>query len=283
MYTSEFNENLCTCFLHKTVFAGLERYNTSAVPTVQESLNISEPPTSAEILTELDSNADDNSESDDSSDESEEYHSFDSDSESEASLEHPTEEERAQEHEAREAEKQRVLEAAGLIVKKDQGARPPRPPRRRSVRKRRAPPSAPSKASTSQTRFEDKELPETPEASFTPATETVLHIDDAFERYEAYLKNKDNRTSMASTISSPPSTPAPSLSIKTNVSQDSENKVYSHLMNFLGRKTPVQEEKPRLQISAPMSLAREGSKQDDSTGAQFGTVRSGASVYSILV
>lgn len=215
-------------------------------------------------------------ESDDSDEDSsdEEYHSFESDSDSETSPEHLTEAEKRQEHEARELERQRVLEAAGLILKKEQGGPPPRPPRRRSAKKRRTPPQTPHRQQSLVSLSIEKTLPATPEPEASSNRDSVLHVDDAFDRYEAYLKNKDKRVSVSSFDSAPlsPGLP-PTMSPVT--SKESEGKSHLNIFNFLGRKTPVTEtDKPRLQISAPIPISSSnsvGSPSRDNSPA-FGSV-----------
>jgi hypothetical protein len=67
---------------------------------------------------------------------------------------------------ARENERQRVLEAAGLIVNEDVKP-PPRLERARSARKRRPPPAAPQRSSIISTSAA-KDLPPVPELDFSP-------------------------------------------------------------------------------------------------------------------
>lgn len=202
---------------------------------------------------------DDISDSEDSSDE--EYHSFESDSESEEKPQQQSEDEKRKEHEARALERERVLAAAGLIVKKEHGRPPPaRPSRRKSVRKRRPPPETPKHQGgdrPGKSRRSEKDLPATPETvePYSPAVEPIMHVDDAFERYETYRKTKDYRMSVSSIDSlthfQSPVSPPPTLT--PSVSRESESRGHSALFNFLGRKTPGSDtEKPRLQISAPI-------------------------------
>ncbi|KAF7298359.1 Actin cytoskeleton-regulatory complex protein [Mycena kentingensis (nom. inval.)] len=148
--------------------------------------------------------------------------------------------------EAREHERQRVLEAAGLIVKKAEDGEvkpPPRPARRRSkdteagagegTSRRRPPPATPkadrsSVVSTSST--SGKELPPLPEAQT---------LDDAYDRYESF-RGHHARLSVASIETNPPpASPSTSLAMSPSTSSASEGgRSYSHLLNFLGRKTP---------------------------------------------
>lgn len=258
----------------------------------------------------------------------EEYHSFSSsDEENDAS----THDRDGKEHEARELERQRVLEAAGLLVvnvRPEHGdadehehdahrTPPPRPPRRRSTRRRRrTPPQTPSTnnapdaimlanaharsnsnaranidvdtdlrtanrssiASVSSDR--DKELPLPP-----PTPASVLHVDDAFERYEAYRQSKNWRMSMSSIDTGPPSPGLgpPPASLSATPSRDGRDggeqrqsqSSHSHIFNFLTRsKTPTHEpERPRLQISAPILSTKQSSEDLSRPGSpSFGSV-----------
>lgn len=215
-------------------------------------------------------------ESDDSDSDSsdEEYHSFESDSDSETSPEHLTEAEKRQEHEARELERQRVLEAAGLILKKEQGGPPPRPPRRRSTHKRRTPPQTPRRQQSTVSLSVEKNLPATPEPEASSTRDSVLHVDDAFDRYETYLKNKENRLSVSS-FDSGPISPGLPPAMSPVLSKEGEAKGHLNIFNFLGRKTPVTEtDKPRLQISAPIPISSNNSVASPSrdNSPAFGSV-----------
>ncbi|KAF7972256.1 hypothetical protein HWV62_18572 [Athelia sp. TMB] len=170
--------------------------------------------------------------------------------------------------EAREKERQRVLEAAGLIVTQADKP-PPRLERVRSARQRRPAPAAPqrnSAASVSTT--STKELPSVPERVSSPVDST--RVDDAFDRYEAFKHTQgapaNNRLSVASSFETAPSTPAeasPAVSLAPSTS--GEHRPYSNLLHFLGRKTPANETSDRkLTISGPImdspgSPARENS------------------------
>ncbi|TDL18518.1 hypothetical protein BD410DRAFT_497704 [Rickenella mellea] len=192
---------------------------------------------------------------DDSSDD--EYLSFESESENEKVVHKQSEEDRARERETRALERQRVLEAAGLIVKDDQQALSRKPTRTKSIRSYRPPPEAPKRTSIVSD-VSTKDLPPTPEPEPQSAVDSVMRVDDAFERYEAFRLFKDNRLSVSSfdtTPSSPPSNrdshSAPSL--QSTPSRDSESRTYSLLQNWLGRRTPAQDaERPRSHISTPM-------------------------------
>ncbi|KAK0227784.1 hypothetical protein IW262DRAFT_1445704 [Armillaria fumosa] len=142
------------------------------------------------------------------------------------------------EREAREHERQLVLEAAGLIVKQDMKP-PPRPPRKPKSGKRRPPPLAPERLSSNTSASSLKGLPPVPPTE----SETSAHLNDAFDRYEAF------RMSVASSMdSAPPSSPTLST-VSQSPSKEGESR-YSSIMHFLGRKTPEAEK--RLVISAPI-------------------------------
>lgn len=240
----------------------------------------------------------------------EEYHSFDSseyDSENENNDgTHDPVGDGRKEHEARELERQRVLEAAGLLVVQpehaqereqeqddatENGARansrpstpPPRPPRRRSTRRRRrTPPQTPGTNNADANRLsivsvssdKEKELPQPP----TPGS--VLHVDDAFERYEAYRQSKNWRMSISSIDTGPPSPGLGSAAISATPSRDGGEQRHlqsghSHIFNFLTRsKTPTHEpERPRLQISAPILNTRHSMESIQRPGSpSFGSV-----------
>ncbi|KAG9017136.1 hypothetical protein FRB90_001611 [Tulasnella sp. 427] len=172
---------------------------------------------------------------------------------------------RKAEAEARALERQRVLEAAGLIIKPADAGAPPRP-----TRKHRPAPSVPHRAPktipepTSGNRFE-RDLPETPKEE-----EPVMRLEDAYDRYEAFRRRQQeppasgNRLSIVSTsslesspvVSSPTGTvfsiQAPSLaqSTSSSASEMARHGASAFLHSFLGRKTPVPDKKT-LTISAP--------------------------------
>ncbi|THV00744.1 hypothetical protein K435DRAFT_750939 [Dendrothele bispora CBS 962.96] len=180
-----------------------------------------------------DTDSDTEPETDSSSD----FFSFE-DSESEADDEPESKEDKL----AREHERQMVLQAAGLIVKQDKKP-PPRPIRRKS--KRRPPPAAPQRASIGST----KELPALPEPD---PVDHITHLNDAFDRYEAFKMSQQDshRLSVAST-DVPPS---PTVSMMTqSTSKESEGgRSYSSILGFLGRKTPNEGERRTLTISGPI-------------------------------
>jgi actin cytoskeleton-regulatory complex protein PAN1 len=200
-----------------------------------------------------------------------EYHSF-SDSDMEDDETTMTEDERKLEREVRAVERQLVLEAAGIIVKKDSTGRPPRIQRRRTIagvqpKHRPAPAPPPPPTSTQQADLGELDR-------HTGAQE---HLDDAYERYEAF-KQQSSRLSMSSIdqpLSLPPASPGPgsgSFSLtpaqsheslsdkersKENVSSTviSSSSYGSRISHFLGRsRTPMQERDTRLMptISAPI-------------------------------
>lgn len=190
-----------------------------------------------------------------------EYHSF-SDSDSEDDETALTEEERKLEREVRTVERQLVLEAAGIIVKKDSTGPPPRIQRRRTavVRPKHRPAPAPPLVPTSTQRADLGELDR--------PTRVQEHLDDAYERYEAF-KQQSSRLSISSIDQLSPLPPAsPSLASaqsheslsdkersKENVSSTSSSSYGSRISHFLGRsRTPIQERETRVMstISAPI-------------------------------
>lgn len=218
------------------------------------------------------------SEDEDLSDDDEEYHSFESDTPSEESDEERelTEEEKRREHKARALERQRVMEAAGLIIKAAQGSAPPRP-----LRRRRTPPQTPQRQSICSI-TSNKDLPPTPEPETPSHVEPVLHVDDAFERYENFRKTKDYRLSVSSFDTGPPPSPvtsvlSPSLSAANSTSKEGDSRPHS-IFGFLGRsRTPGSDtDRPRLQISAPIPLVSGNGNADAATPREsspaFGSV-----------
>ncbi|THH02546.1 hypothetical protein EW145_g6732 [Phellinidium pouzarii] len=207
-----------------------------------------------------------------------EYHSFEtSEFESEIgnSEKHSANAENMKkDHQARELERQRVLEAAGLLAKKDNTDDPPSPrlARRRSARRRRTPPETPNRASIASMSSE-RDLPLTPVS--------VLHVDDAFERYEAYRQSKNYRLSMSSIDTGPPSPGLPpSLSATPSREGEGRSNTHSHIFNFLSRsKTPVHDsERPRLQISGPIAIPN----SNTDSPSRIGSPAFGSSWASLL-
>lgn len=183
--------------------------------------------------------------------------------------------------EAREKERQRVLEAAGLIVNEDVKP-PPRLERARSARKRRPPPAAPQRSSVISNSSASKDLPPVPEPEPSPTVDHFTRVDDAFDRYETFKQQaqqtpNSNRLSVASSFEtaqsslggSPAVSQAPSTS---GLSKDGEGRSYSHLLNFLGRKTPGSDgpEKRTLTISAPILNNPDSPSRENSPA--FGSV-----------
>ncbi|TCD66409.1 hypothetical protein EIP91_001400 [Steccherinum ochraceum] len=196
----------------------------------------------------------------DSEDDEDDYDTADESMDSDDELDEMTEEQRKAEREVRAVERQRVLEAAGLIIKSksDNRRKPPaRPIRSRSFRKRRAPPAIPLSASVSHDAASTKELPTLPPE---PEAEPSFRLDDAYERYEAYKKSNANMnrlstasldTDLSQGSPQPPSTVPQSPALSTS---ESESLTHS-LLHFFGRsRTPgiEGEGKARPIISAPI-------------------------------
>lgn len=210
-------------------------------------------------------------ESDD--DESSEYQSFESDEDED---ELRSQEEIQKDREMRARERQRVLEAAGLIVKDEKGSKPPRPARSKSLRGHRPPPGVPNRQSIASTASLDKGLPSRPLST----TDSILRVDDAFERYEAFKQAKERRFSVTSSIDNPPPSPTSTYTSSTlspSVSKDGDSRFTHSFFHFLSRRTPsVDPDKPRLQISAPIigsSTRGESPNRENGTNSPaFGTV-----------
>ncbi|EGO21969.1 hypothetical protein SERLADRAFT_417338 [Serpula lacrymans var. lacrymans S7.9] len=152
--------------------------------------------------------------------------------------------------EARETERQKVLEAAGLIVNQDVKP-PPGVLRSRSARRPRPAPATPQRASIV-SNSSTKELPS------LPSVDPSRHLNDAFDRYETFKKTHgsiNSRMSVSSidtTPSSPPKSPA--ISVAPSLQRDGESRA-SHFLNFLGRShTPATDNDKRTIpiISAPI-------------------------------
>lgn len=256
----------------------------------------------------------------------EEYHSFESDTDGDGDEHGTGSKSRSEEakgkkrdYEAREMERQRVLEAAGLFVKashanlrnhivvtngksKEDATRSSgdtagdfkdeddeylaeQPKARRRRRAAPAPPETPKRLSVA-SYLSEKELPQTPASIMT----SLGHIDDAFERYEAYRQSRNYRLSMSSIETGPPSPghPPPSISATpsrdANTSSSSINASGSHshslssasnIFGFLTRsKTPTSDtDKPRLQISGPITSSSSSTigTEGGVEGAAFGS------------
>lgn len=237
----------------------------------------------------LESNSD-TTEGEWSEDSSAEWSSDDSEDES-----HLTDAQRQEERRQREIERQRVLEAAGLIVKQSSEARPPRPPVRTRSTSKRAPKTL--LISPSEDRLplkmidNNRDLPPLPPPSprnvskFTDTSASkTSNLDDAYGRYEAFKAQEgntaaNNRLSIisepstyASTVppSSPrqdlsPHTPSVPLPASSSTQGHGESKITT-LLNFLGRsRTPGEKDGSNSDrklsvvsgpiISGPMPLA----------------------------
>ncbi|KAJ8093458.1 hypothetical protein PM082_020315 [Marasmius tenuissimus] len=186
------------------------------------------------------------------------YLSFGED-ESDSEVEHgpETKDERA----ARENERQMVLEAAGLIIKQDVKP-PPRPARRK---KRRPPPAAPARLSISST----KDLPGVPADEEPPPADHATHLDDAFDRYESFKQSQRNanRLSYASSVdtsSSPTISSVSAASIASPTTATGEGRTHSSFLSFLGRKTPVENERRTLSISGPIAIQNDETTRSSS-------------------
>ncbi|KAI0657182.1 hypothetical protein C8Q70DRAFT_1005943 [Cubamyces menziesii] len=245
-------------------------YAAEAAPDVSSSTEDATPERAAPDTDPERSDEDENSDSDSS-----EYvtasdsDTDDSEDDSEDEVEQ-SEEARRQERQARAAERQRVLEAAGLIIKTETQP-PPRPARVRSHRRRRPAPAVPDRSPQIPS-SPSKELPAVPESE---SANNSLRLDDAFERYEAYRQNHlaMNRLSVAS-FESGVSTTSPqsstfSLTPVPSESGDSRSHSFFHLF---GRRTPANDGEPRVMpvISAPI-LQRASSPASSEGEAAFGS------------
>ncbi|OAX41282.1 hypothetical protein K503DRAFT_712926 [Rhizopogon vinicolor AM-OR11-026] len=160
----------------------------------------------------------------------EEYFSLDDDSEGS---------ENEEDDATRESERQRVFEAAGLIVASVM--EPTDPP----VKKRRAPPATPERVPIASLVTSSKELPPVPTLDLTDTEfDSTCHLEDAFDRYETFKKTNgifNNRMSISSfdtfptSPTSPPRSPAVSLTPSIN-HRDGETRT-SQFLSFLGRHT----------------------------------------------
>ena len=185
-----------------------------------------------------------------------------------------TEEQRRIEREARTSERRRVLEAAGLIVRKDERRPPPKVPH-----KHRPSPVVPGRLTiaTEPANVKDKELPSVP----TPQDdeESVLYVDDAYERYETFRQNQHNRLSVSSwfEVTPSPTVTSPTLSVAVSMSKtdSSEGRFSDKLRDFLGRSKTPEERRTNLTISGPISgpiLTREPSPVASENSPAFGVV-----------
>ncbi|SJL08834.1 uncharacterized protein ARMOST_12205 [Armillaria ostoyae] len=102
--------------------------------------------------------------------------------------------------------------------------------------------------------FNESDIEDTyPETKAEREAQTSAHLNDAFDRYEAfqYTHANVNRMSVASSMDSgPPSSPTFSTILQTPSKEGPGERQYSSIMHFLGRKT-LEVEK-HLVISAPI-------------------------------
>ncbi|KAG0701413.1 Dbl homology domain-containing protein [Suillus ampliporus] len=213
---------------------------------------------------------DEDDHADSSSDGGEDYFSLEgSDDDSEGSEAGTVEDENA-----RELERQRVLEAAGLIVDTSSSVMAPSDP---PVRKRRPPPVTPQRVSI--VSVTSKNLPPVPTVDLTDTElDSTSRLDDAFDRYEAFKNtngNFNNRMSVSSFDTSPSSPPrSPAVSVAPSLNhRDGESRT-SQFLSFLGRhatrsSTP-EPEKRTLVISGPIVNSPPGGETGDD-GPSFGT------------
>lgn len=228
------------------------------------------PPESILVTSRLDLNPpQETAEDSDSSGDSEtEYLSFDDSDEEDQE----TEEQHRIEREARASERERVLEAAGLIVRKDERRPPPKIPR-----KHRPPPAVPDRLAIITEPASDK-AKELASASHD-FTESIVYVNDAYERYEAFKQSQLNRLSVASSVEITPSptVTSPTLSVGFSASKadSSEGRFSDKLRDFLGRSKTPEERRTNLTISGPISgpiLAREPSPVTSENSTGFGAV-----------
>ena len=256
--------------------------NPMVGPTAQAKTSAS--PIIPSISDSIDRDDDDSDESTDSfwasddSDDEDFLTASESESSDEDVQEEETEEQRRAEREARAIERQRVLEAAGLIITKSDRKPPPRPARRKNTKKRRPAPAIPQDHQPRQDAVMERTPSPEPEIR-----DNSLRLDDAYERYEAFKKSNAtmNRLSMASldttvSVTSSTPSPAPSLSnLRSSVSEQ-EIKPYSHFLHFFSRgKTPATDgdNTNRPIISGPIPIGeKEPPLSTTSIDHEFGTV-----------
>lgn len=180
------------------------------------------------------------------------------------------EERRRNERQARASERERVLEAAGLIVRKDERRPPPKIPR-----KHRPPPAVPDRLTiiTEPASDKGKELPLVPASQ--DGTESIMYVNDAYERYEAFKQGQLNRLSAASSVEITPSptitSPTLSVAFSTSKADSIEGRFSDKLRDFLGRSKTPEERHTNLTISGPI-LTREPSPVTSENPAAFGAV-----------
>jgi hypothetical protein len=235
--------------------------SVSAVPVAASTATVVASPVKSPVDgMELDDEEDSDSDADSDSD----YVSFENDE---------------TDFEAREHERQLVLEAAGLIVQKDVKP-PPRPIRRRSKQEPRRPaPAAPDRSSVLSS-SSTKELPPVPEPE---PIDVATHLDDAFDRYEAYRGHHQNRLSVASVDTNIlPASPTSATPSVMTTSSSGEGRTYSQLLSFLGRKTPVEAER-RPTISAPILQVPDAAGGSRASSPAFGSVCFTHRIVDVLI
>lgn len=204
--------------------------------------------------------------SDGSDDSDAKYLSFDDSDEEDQE----TEERRRSERQARASERERVLEAAGLIVRKDERRPPPKIPRGH-----RPPPAVPDRLTiiTEPASDKVKVLPSVPAPH--DGTESIMYVNDAYERYEAFKQSQLNRLSVASEVEFTPSptvtSPTLSVAFSTTKTDSSEGRFSDKLRDFLGRSKTPEERRANLIISGPI-LTREPTPVASENSAAFGAV-----------
>jgi actin cytoskeleton-regulatory complex protein PAN1 len=260
------------CWNHSDVW--FDTLDSKTMPSVIANDNREES-TSTEDLTSSVEPADTRpleSASEDDSDS--EYQSF---SESEDDVSGTPEEQRKRERETREVERQRVLEAAGLIVKKDEHMSPPQIPH---LKNRRPPPAVPDRLSIVADSPANKDSPVMSIDIDADESDTT-RLDDAYERYEAFKLTQSTGGTRLSVMSVDPSSPLQTSSTSSLASyarapnEIADNRTsYSNFLSFLGRaRTPVNDgdKKPTYTISGPI-ITRESSPVVSEDSPQFGKV-----------
>lgn len=215
-----------------------------------------------------------------------EHSSDDSESTSEyLSFETSGEEDIARERAARERERELVLEAAGLVVQKDDGYSIR--PKVKSIKRRPAPSASNAALPSVGLVSTDKDLPpvpviadeETKAEMSEPELSHEARLDDAFARYEAFknMQSDSNRLSVVSIESTEASAGSLSVSLATQ-SQNQTGRVeaeggkYSNFLHFLSRsKTPDPEHREwrrksaALVISSPIHIPSSTNQLQEST------------------
>lgn len=195
-------------------------------------------------------------------------------------------EQRRADAEEREAERRRVLKAAGLTINVDPANVPPVPPRRRKTttiktKLRRAPPPVPATDSEPRSpSHANRDLPPTP----TSPGPSLLALEDAYDKYEHFKQSNRNRFSTASTATdftttTTPGSGPPSISFSPPLGSkdtDSHSKhsgtsgLFSFLRSSSQVSTPSSMDR-RPVISGPIAIAPP-SEIDRSPSPSFGLV-----------